>query len=383
MTTFRFHLLGLPHVETKYRETSCAYTQKVLKFAKMMKMYYSEHTIIFYGSEDNDVEADEHVVLFTAKDLKKTYGDHNPKTEYYKFDGNDYVNRKFCNLGSVEVVERIRSNSDFVLLFWGLGHKQIADAVNKYGMGVCIEPGIGYDNSFCDFKVFESHAIFNYTMGMKKNMQPSMYDVIIPNYFDLDNFDYSEEEGDYFLFLGRLISCKGADLCIDLAERLGIKLKIAGVGNIERDLGCKELPPSAEFVGFAGIEERKKLLSGAKALFVFSKYIEPFGGVIIESMLSGTPVISYDHGVFPEINLHGITGYRCRTLEQIIWAVNNIENISRKNCRKWGENFSLEKVSKMYIEYFEQVYNVTKTGWYELNENRENLDWLYKEYPTK
>ncbi len=393
---FTFHLLGIPHVETTYAESSCAYTQKVLKFAVMMRKYYPENKLIFYGSEDNDVEADEHVTLFTKRDLKKTYGDHDIKKDYYTFDANDHVNNKFNTLGSIEVVDRIESNNDIVLLFWGLGHKPIADAVDSHGIGICVEPGIGYDNSFRNFRVFESYAIFHYTMGIAKNMQPDMYDVVIPNYFNLDDFEYNDKPEDYFVYVGRLQNCKGADLCIDLAERLGFKLKLAGVGDVQRDLGYKrnatdeekeagyrELPDNVEIVGFVNIEERKKLLSNAKCMFLLSKYIEPFGGTIIESALSGTPVITYDHGVFPEIVLHGITGYRTRTLEQTIWAVNNIDNISRKKCRQWGENFSLEKVGRMYMEYFNQIMNLTKPhGWSELNPDRTELDWLYKKYPS-
>ena len=39
MKNFRIHVLGLPHTITNEDFVACAYTQKALKFCKMMKAY--------------------------------------------------------------------------------------------------------------------------------------------------------------------------------------------------------------------------------------------------------------------------------------------------------------------------------------------------------
>lgn len=351
---YRFHLLALPHTVTSHEYVACAYTQKVLKFGKMMGS--RGHHIIHYGHERSELECDEHVTVITDEDLRKAYGDYDWRRGGFKFAMDDHAYRTFYSNAIVEVGKRKRPH-DFILPFWGAGGRPVCDAHPDM---ICVEPGIGYAGGhWARWKIFESYAIYHAFLGIDSvgGCKQDWYDVVIPNYFDPADFTFREDKEDYFLFVGRVYNGKGVNLAIEMTSRIGAKLIICGQGSLV-DCGFPETPSHVVEMGHVGLEQRRELMSKAKAGIVASMYNEPFGGVQMEFLMSGTPTLTTDWGSFTENNVHGLTGYRCRTIDEFCWAGENVHLIDPKDCRKWAMNFSLERIAPCYEAYFTNVMDV-------------------------
>jgi glycosyltransferase involved in cell wall biosynthesis len=375
----RFHALGIPHTITRQDYSACAFTQKVLKWCKMMMA--RGHTVYHYGHEDSVVECTEHVTVTTNDDLKMAYGNYDWKKEFFKHNMSDHAHQTFYANAIREIGLR-KQPHDFILCFWGRGHTPVS---NEHPDCIAVEPGIGYLHEFStNFAVFESYSIMNQTYGLCK-AQPRWYDAVIPNYFDAADFQVNlNQDNEYFAFVGRLIPDKGVAIAVEITARLGVKLKIAGQGDLKSLLGVDELPPHVEHVGYVEPKARSELMGNAKALFAPTHFNEPFGGVVVEAMMCGTPVITSDWGAFAETVLHGTTGYRCRTMEHFLYAAKNIEKIDRHAVCKWAHsNYSLERVALMYEEYFRMILDVYQgAGFYEYRyaTEREDMDWLVKNH---
>lgn len=353
----RIHTFGIPHLPTNKTYNSCAYTQKQIKFCRMMRA--RGHYIVFYGHEDSQVDCDEFVPVSDDSVLERAYGGYDWKRQQFKHNVFDHAYTTFNQRAGPELISRVQQN-DFVACPFGFAHQSIATAAEKRG-AIPVEHGIGYTTGhFARWRAYESHAVRAVVEG-SKNPQ-NWYSWVIPNYFDPEDFEYQPVKDDYILYLGRITELKGITTCIQAAEAAGARLLIAGQGDLA-ELGWATLPPGVEHVGYADVDTRRKLMARARALIIATNYLEPFGGVVVEALLSGTPIITPHFGAFAEIQ-NGRTGFLCHTLRDYIQAIQNTDRIGPANCRERGLEYTMDAVAPQFDAWFDAIHEVyTGQGW--------------------
>lgn len=355
---------GLAHTVTSPEYNACAFTQKVLKLAKGLTK--AGHEVIHYGHEESAVKCTEHVTVSYNRDLEKAYGSYDWRKEFFRHDSNDIAYRNFAARCNAELALR-KAEGDFLLAPFGFGHKAICDANQDM---LVVESGIGYPwvlpRESARWKVFESYAIRNAWHGKDRVAFANNddYEVVIPNYFEPSDFGPVDENPDsYVLYLGRITRAKGVHIVAEATHRAGRKLVIAGQGDLAKEWdGPKD---HIEVVGYADITKRAELMRRAACLMIPSQYIEPFGGVAVEAMMSGCPVITSDTGAFTEWVLPSSNGYRCRTLGQYVWALKNVHLLNRRRIARFAAlNFATENVVPKFEEYFRLIHDVAfGQGW--------------------
>ncbi len=366
---FRFHVISLPHTQTTQDYIACAYTQKVIKFCRMMKDL--GHEVYLYASEENEAPCDELITIVTKKEQRAWFGEYDFKQSFFNIEWNETKPHwTIPNARAIAEINKRAQPRDFICIIAGICQKQISDGLPKL---MSVEYGIGYYGVYAPFRVYESYAQMHYVHGQNRDDNGRFFDAVIPNYFDPKEFPFRTKKDDFYLFVGRMIKRKGPEMAAEITRRIGAKLVLVGQGvnTIEDNrITADEVTIEGDHLlhlGHADIKKRGELMSRAKAVFLLSYYLEPFGGTSIEPLFCGTPVITTDWGAFPENIINGEVGYRARTLGEGMWAAQNLDKLKpAKEIRKYAiDNFSMNRVKYLYQAYFEQLYTLwEENGWY-------------------
>jgi glycosyltransferase involved in cell wall biosynthesis len=170
--------------------------------------------------------------------------------------------------------------------------------------------------------------------------------------------------GGYCAFLGRLAEQKGPHVAIDVARAAKVPLRIGGQPHWpNREYFNREVLPRMEVAGRA-VEWLKEvshgpkveLLRGARALLFPITWEEPFGLVMIESMLVGTPVIAFACGSVPEVIDEGVTGFIVRDAAEMSARLRQLDTFDRQRCRAHAEErWSSMRMARDYEKVYERI----------------------------
>ncbi|GAB4324598.1 MAG: glycosyltransferase family 4 protein [Leptolyngbyaceae cyanobacterium] len=190
------------------------------------------------------------------------------------------------------------------------------------------------------------------------------YAATVYNGIDTSAYRFYPKPSDppYLAFLGRLSPEKGTHLAIEIAKRSGWTLKIAGkIDAVDVEYYETEIKPhidgeQIQYLGEANHVQKNILLGNAVATLFPITWREPFGLVMIESMVSGTPVIAMKLGSTSEVIAHEQTGFLCSSVEECLQALQRIPEIDRAKCRQHvEENFSVQRMTDGYEAVYQQV----------------------------
>lgn len=184
---------------------------------------------------------------------------------------------------------------------------------------------------------------------------------------DLSGYQLPERKQDYLTFLGRVAPVKGTHIAIEIAQKAGLPLKIAGeIQPVYKDYWENVVKPQVdgrfiEYVGEVGFKDKNELLSGSRAMLFPVQWNEPFGLVMIESMACGTPVLALPGGSVEEIVVEGVSGHIRKTATELAACARDL-NIDPKMVRAYVENcFSSKRMARDYINLYSELVHKEET----------------------
>lgn len=145
----------------------------------------------------------------------------------------------------------------------------------------------------------------------------------IPNFVDVSVFRADWQEGDYFVFAGRLAPEKGLATLIRAIALSGERLILAGTGPEEASLRqlSAELGADVTFAGYLSGERLHRLIGQSRALVLPSEWYENAPISVLETYALGRPVIGAAIGGIPEMVREGETG--------VLAASADVEDLAR------------------------------------------------------
>lgn len=185
---------------------------------------------------------------------------------------------------------------------------------------------------------------------------------VVHNGLRPQDWPFQREKKDYALFLGRFNADKGAHTAVLAAHEAGLPLILAGkcAETAEKKYFAEQveplLGPHDDMIGIADATLKRELLANARCLLFPVQWEEPFGMVMIESMVCGTPVVALRAGAVPEVVADGVSGFVCDEPGQLPDALRTVVELDPAECREHVvRRFSDERMAMGYVQAYRAV----------------------------
>ena len=198
------------------------------------------------------------------------------------------------------------------------------------------------------------------SQAQKEQAQHVRWRAMVHNAVPIDGLPIETKKDRYLVQLARITPIKGQHLAIEVAERTGLPLVLAG--KVDRDEASQryfeeriqpKLNGTVRWIENVSGKDKAKLLGRATALVFPIQWDEPFGLAMLEAMVTGTPVVAMARGAARELVEPGITGYLAGTVDELVDGVRRSGEIDTNQCAERArERFSPRRMAEDYVKAY-------------------------------
>ena len=160
----------------------------------------------------------------------------------------------------------------------------------------------------------------------------------------------------FFLYVGRLVAYKQAQLLVETFNDLKLPLAIIGTGSLESKLKAMAAP-NIRFLG--QVAETELLVYYQHARAVLFIHEEDFGLVPVEAQAAGTPVIALNRGGASETVIHGQTGLLLDSVLDLKNAILNFDptQFDREFIKSHAQKFAKDRFKREFERALVRAYS--------------------------
>ncbi len=342
----RLHLLSVPTTTSNARFEYDEAAAKSQRFARMMTEVGYE--VFHYGVQGVDSGASKNIDLGSQGEFD-TLADAAGREALFNQQLADALPKNLACHRDIVCLPRGRIYEGALR---GLG---LSNPLVEFG--VCYPAA----ETFAPFKIFHSYATYHHAIATGRGADHFW---VIPEFFDLREWEIVAEMGRYLLFVGDFTEANGGEV-IDFISKARPDLRVK-VCSLVGDGMPGSRPPNIEFVDPRSEVSRSALFGGALATLVPTRTLDPFANAAVQSMLTGTPVLGSDFGSLPEIVVPGVTGFLCHNLAQYLDGISLIErgHVTRAEVARYARaKYDMKVLARAYDVALRAIHDAADYNW--------------------